>query len=77
MIQAELNGFERKPPQRVKEIAKQPVQPIDTIPCPWASGQLDTLPPGVNWDDPIMDPMSGGFPMITFNAPSVAQEVAA
>lgn len=55
MIMAELNGFERKPPQRVKEIAKPAVPPIDTMPCPWASGQLDTLPPGVrSWDDPIM-----------------------
>ena len=47
------------------------------MPCPWQTGNLDTLPPGVaSWDCPEMDPMSGGFPMITFNAP-VAQEVAA
>ena len=45
--------------------------------CPWEKGLFDTLPHGVTtWDDPIMDPMSGWFPMITFNAP-VAQEVAA
>ena len=47
--------------------------------CPWEKGlfERDTLPHGVrSWDDPIMDPMSGGFPMRTFSAP-VAREVAA
>lgn len=49
----------------------------NTMDCPWATRKFDTLPPGVrSWDDPIMDPMSGGFPMNYFNAP-VAQEVAA
>lgn len=48
-----------------------------SMPCPWATHKLDTLPHGVaSWDCPEMDPMSGGFPMITFSAP-VAQEVAA
>lgn len=47
------------------------------MPCPWATHKLDTLPPGVSsWDDPIMDPLSAGFPMITFSVP-VAREVAA
>lgn len=54
MIMAELNGFKRRP-EKVKEIYKPSVQPFDTIPCPWSSGQLDTLPLGVrSWDDPIM-----------------------
>ena len=38
--------------------------------------QMSTNIPGVTWDDPIMDPMSGGFPMRYFTAP-MAQEVAA
>ena len=47
------------------------------MPCPWATHKLDTLPPGVaSWDCPEMDPMSTGFPMITFSVP-VAREVAA
>ena len=59
----------------MKEAAAQ--GPQGGMPCPWQTGKLDTLPPGVaSWDCPEMDPMSGGFPMITFNAP-VAQEVAA
>lgn len=46
--------------------------------CPWKSGKLDTMPLGVaSWSDPVMDPMSGGFPMITFSVPSTAREVAA
>ena len=45
------------------------------MPCPWESGYMTDLPPGVTaWSDPQMDPMSGGFPMVTFNAP-VAQGV--
>ena len=56
----------------------RPVAPwMHPMDCPWETGKLDTLPPGVaSWDCPEMDPMSGGFPMIIFNAP-VAQEVAA
>lgn len=31
----------------------------DGMPCPWASGKLDALPPGiVTWDCPEMDPMT-------------------
>lgn len=46
--------------------------------CPWQTGTLDTMPLGVtSWSDPIMDPMSGGFPMRTFSVPSTAREVAA
>lgn len=48
------------------------------MPCPWESHKLDTVPPGVtSWDDPVMDPMSAGFPMRTFRVPNVASEVAA
>ena len=48
------------------------------MPCPWESHKLDTLPFGVtSWSDPIMDPMSGGFPMRTFSVPSAARSVAA
>ena len=48
------------------------------MPCPWEAGKLDTLPPGVaSWDCAEMDPLSGGFPMITFSVPSTAREVAA
>ena len=48
------------------------------MPCPWESHKLDTLPYGVtSWSDPIMDPLSGGFPMRTFSVPNVAREVAA
>lgn len=89
-VKLERARVRREEQRRALEIAEQrrlgeglhipqrmPVGAIETIPCPWSSGQLDTLPPGVtSWSDPIMDPMSGGFPMITFNAP-VAQEVAA
>lgn len=50
----------------------------NVMPCPWDTHKLDTLPPGVtSWSDPIMDPLSGGFPMRTFSVPSVAREVAA
>ncbi|NCC85607.1 MAG: hypothetical protein EOM03_16000 [Clostridia bacterium] len=50
----------------------------NVMPCPWESGKLDTLPLGVtSWSDPIMDPLSGGFPMRTFSVPNVAREVAA
>ena len=46
--------------------------------CPWDTHKLATLPPGVtSWSDPIMDPLSGGFPMRTFSVPNVAREVAA
>lgn len=45
--------------------------------CPWADSLFDTPPAyGVRWDSAEADPMSGGFPMRTFNAP-VAQECAA
>ena len=48
------------------------------MPCPWDTHKLATLPPGVtSWSDPIMDPLSGGFPMRTFSVPSAALEVAA
>lgn len=48
------------------------------MPCPWATHKLDTLPLGVtSWSDPIMDPLSGGFPMRTFSVPKVAREAAA
>ena len=50
---------------------------MSQIVCPWEAGYMDTLPHGVaSWDCPEMDPMSGGFPMITFSVP-VAREVAA
>lgn len=33
----------------------------DTMPCPWASGKLDTIPMEItSWDSPEMDPMSCG-----------------
>ena len=50
---------------------------MSQIVCPWESGYMTDLPPGVtSWADPIMDPMSGGFPMREFHVQSVAREVA-
>ena len=47
----------------------------EQIECPF--GGMQTMIPGLpTWDCPEMDPMSGGFPMRTFNAP-MAREVAA
>lgn len=38
--------------------------------CPFTT--MQTMIPGLStWNCPEMDPMSGGFPMITFNVPSV------
>ncbi len=60
----------------LKEAAAQ--GPQAGMPCPWDTHKLATLPPGVtSWSDPIMDPLSGGFPMRTFSVPSAAREVAA
>lgn len=40
------------------------------IECPFP--KMQTMIPGIStWDCPEMDPMSGGFPMITFSVPSV------
>ena len=73
--------------QRMEAAEAERQRKLASIQCPFAGPwtddkgriwpQMSTNTPGVNWDDPIMDPMSGGFPMITFNAPSVAHEVAA
>ena len=42
----------------------------EQIACPFPT--MQTMIPGIStWDCPEMDPMSGGFPMITFNVPSV------
>lgn len=62
--------------EQIKKAILEKFIPPDPMDCPWAKGKFDTLPVGVaSRDDPIMDPMSGGFPMRTFNAP-VAQECA-
>lgn len=46
------------------------------IECPFP--KMQTMIPGIStWDCPEMDPLSGGFPMITFNVPNAAREVAA
>lgn len=51
---------------------------LSQIVCPWSAGYMTDLPFGVtSWSDPIMDPLSGGFPMRTFSVPNVAREVAA
>ena len=66
-----------------KVVNSTPVQNFSTfgqyaMPCPWESHKLGTMPLGVtSWSDPIMDPLSGLFPMRTFSVPNVAREVAA
>ena len=60
-----VTNREREQRRRISEIEK-PIVGLATLgqysmPCPWESHKLDTLPYGVaSWDDPIMDPMSGG-----------------
>ena len=77
-----LTNREREHRQRIAE-TERPTVELATLgqyamPCPWATHKLDKLPHGVtSWSDPIMDPMSGGFPMTTFSVPNVAREVAA
>ena len=77
-----VTNREREQRQRISEIEK-PIVGLATLgqysmPCPWESHKLDTLPYGVtSWSDPIMDPLSGGFPMRTFSVPSTARRVAA
>ena len=57
-----------------------------SIPDPWTPYKdkhgnvwpaMKSQIPGVSWNDPIMDPMSRGFPLVTFSVPSTAAEVAA
>ena len=46
---------------------------LSQIVCPWSAGYMTDLPFGVtSWSDPIMDPLSGGFPMRTFSVPNAA-----
>lgn len=44
---------------------------------PWETYGIEKDSSGNKWADPIMDPMSHGFPMVTFCVPSCAGEVAA
>ena len=57
MIEAEASGRPAPPAKKpaVVVVRHNLASAIDTMPCPWATGKLDTLPPGVrSWDDPIM-----------------------
>lgn len=55
---------------------KPPVAPPQGIPCPWATGLLDTLPaPGVSWDSAEADPMTHrGENGVWFYVPASAKE---
>lgn len=74
-----LNSQTQKANREKERNGEKPPPPFG-IPCPWKSGYMTAcdMPPGVtSWSDPIMDPMSWGFPMRTFSVPNVAREVAA
>lgn len=44
-----------------KQMRSGGITPPDAMPCPWATGKADTLPPGVKtWDCPEMDPFGAG-----------------
>ena len=54
-----------------------PPMPVP-MPCPWATGSLATLPPGVtSWDCPEMDPMSCGTARVMMKFETEARRKAA
>lgn len=47
---------------------------LDSMPCPWATGKLDTLPVGVtSWDCADMDPLGCGTAMVMLDVGEMKQ----